>query len=152
MSAESEEQIITAQNEHLEDLLTMALDLWPDQDYESLKETFIKILSSNKFKVLLFRQADEFVAFLYLAIRTDYVEGSETSPTGYVEGIYVKPAFRRKSISRKLLQAGEDWVKENNCRQIGSDISLENKVSYEFHTQVGFKEASRLIAFIKDLK
>ncbi|MDQ3291226.1 MAG: GNAT family N-acetyltransferase [Bacteroidota bacterium] len=152
MSAEPEEQIITAQNEHLEELLTMALDLWPDQDYESLKETFLKILSSNKFKVLLFRQADEFVAFLYLAIRTDYVEGSETSPTGYVEGIYVKPAFRRKSISRKLLQAGEDWVKENNCRQIGSDISLENKVSYEFHTQVGFKEASRLIAFIKDLK
>ncbi|PSR54005.1 GNAT family N-acetyltransferase [Adhaeribacter arboris] len=152
MSTEPEEPIITAQTEHLEELLTMALDLWPDQNYEDLKTVLLKILSSDRFKVFLFRWAEEFVGFIYLGIRTDYVEGSESSPTGYVEGIYVKPAFRRKGISRKLLQVGEDWVKENNCTQIGSDTSLDNTVSYHFHSSVGFKESSRVIAFIKDLK
>jgi aminoglycoside 6'-N-acetyltransferase I len=152
MRPEPDKQIITAQEEHLEDLLKLALDLWPDQDYDDLKATFLKILASDKFKVFLFRQAEEFVAFLYLGIRTDYVEGCDSSPTGYVEGIYVKPACRRKGISRKLLQVGEDWVKEKNCTQIGSDTYLENKLSYDFHTSTGFKEAGRLIAFIKDLK
>ncbi len=152
MSAQPEEQIITARKEHLEELLTMAVDLWPDQNYESLKAIFLEILSAEKFKILLFRESGEGAGFIYLSIRTDYVEGSESSPTGYIEGIYVKPDFRRKGISRKLLQAGEAWIKSRNCTQIGSDTSLDNTVSYDFHTSVGFKEAGRIIAFIKNLE
>lgn len=151
MSAESEESIITAQAEHLEELLVLSFELWPDQNYEDLKTTFFKILSSEKFRVLLFQLNTEFIAFLYLGIRTDYVEGSDSSPTGYVEGIYVKPEFRRKGISKKMLQVGEQWIKEKGCTQIGSDTYLDNKVSYDFHTRVGFQESGRLIAFIKDI-
>ncbi|QMU31447.1 GNAT family N-acetyltransferase [Adhaeribacter radiodurans] len=71
--------------------------------------------------MFLFRKTKEFFAFLYLAIRTNYVEGSKSSPTGYIEGIYVKPNFHLQGIFRKLLQVGEAWVKEKNGTQIGSD-------------------------------
>ncbi len=151
MHPAAHEFIITAQPEHLEELVTMAIDLWPDYTAAELRATFQQILTSEKFTVFLYRDQAEFVGFLYLGLRTDYVEGSDSSPTGYVEGIYVKPAFRRQGISRKMLQAGEEWVKAKGCTQMGSDIYWSNTASYDFHTRMGFQEAARLITFIKNL-
>ncbi|RDC62177.1 aminoglycoside 6'-N-acetyltransferase [Adhaeribacter pallidiroseus] len=151
MHLAAKEFIITAQPEHLEELVTMGIDLWPDYTAADLRTTFRQILASEKFIVFLYSYQEAFVGFLYVGLRTDYVEGSESSPTGYVEGIYVKPAFRRQGISRQLLQAGEAWVKAKGCTQMGSDIYSNNTVSYDFHTRVGFQETARLITFIKDL-
>ena len=84
-------------------------------------------------------------------IRVDYVEGSESSPTGYVEGIYVKELYRRQGIAKRLLEQGEAWALSRGCTQMGSDIEADNGGSYEFHTKAGFQEANRLICFIKDI-
>jgi aminoglycoside 6'-N-acetyltransferase I len=145
------ELIIEAQDKHLDEIVKMGLDLWPEQNFEGLKEDFDDILHSEKYQVLLYSSYDELVGFIYLSIRSDYVEGSDSSPTGFVEGIYVKPDYRRRGISRKLLAEGEQWIREQGCTQIGSDILIDNQVSYDFHTSIGFKEAGRLIAFIKNL-
>ncbi len=131
--------------------MELALDLWPEAGEDDLRQTYADLLRSDRHKVLLFAAQDRYVAFIHLAIRTDYVEGSDSSPTGFVEGIYVKPDFRRKGISRKLVDQGEQWVRSMGCKQIGSDIYLDNRTSYDFHLSVGFKEAGRLIHFIKDL-
>ncbi|SEB49282.1 aminoglycoside 6'-N-acetyltransferase [Paenibacillus sp. GP183] len=146
------DKIVEAQQQHLDIFLEMGLDLWTDYDYEELRVTLLDILQSDKYKVLFYCTDEEFIAFIYLSVRTDYVEGSDSSPTGYIEGIYVKPGHRRKGISRKLLTEGEQWLKGKGCKQIGSDIYIDNKVSYDFHTSIGFKEAGRLIALIKDLE
>jgi aminoglycoside 6'-N-acetyltransferase I len=145
------EIIEKANPKDIEVLLRMAIALWPDYSAEDLKDTFSKILASDKFNVLLFRSAEKYVGFIYLSVRTDYVEGSDSTPTGYIEGIYVRPDYRKTGIAQKLLAAGEEWLKEEGCKQIGSDIYLDNQVSYAFHTSIGFKEAGRLIAFIKNL-
>jgi GNAT superfamily N-acetyltransferase len=145
------EQIKKAIHQDLEELVVMAKDLWPDYSPEELRVTFAEILSQDKFHILLYLIAEKSIAFIYLSIRVDYVEGSDQSPTGYVEGIYVKPAYRKKGIAQKLVEAGEQWVKQKGCKQIGSDILLHNQLSYNFHLHCGFREAARLIAFIKDL-
>ncbi|WP_225743526.1 GNAT family N-acetyltransferase [Marinilactibacillus sp. Marseille-P9653] len=33
-----------------------------------------------------------------------YVEGTNTSPVGYLEGIYVEPYYRRHKIAQVLLE------------------------------------------------
>lgn len=146
------EQIIEAKEHHLNDFLEMSLDLWKE-DYsgEDLKSIYREILHSEKNKVLLYVVDDMSVAFIYVSIRTDYVEGSESSPTGYIEGIYVKPGFRKSGIAKKLLVEGEKWLRESGFKQIGSDAYIDNKVSYDFHINIGFKEAGKLVTFIKDL-
>jgi aminoglycoside 6'-N-acetyltransferase I len=143
--------VIKASVTNLDELMIMATDLWPDYDYAGLKKTFSDLLYSDKFNVLLYMEGSDTIGFIYLGIRTDYVEGSDTSPVGYVEGIYVKPGNRRKGVAFQMLAAGELWLKEKGCTQIGSDIYIDNQVSYDFHTRIGFKEAGRLIAFIKDI-
>lgn len=69
----------------------------------------------------------------------------------YIEGVYVKPLYRQKSIARKLVKKAEEWSRDSGCSQIGSDIKFDNKVSYDFHKGIGFIEANRIICFIKDI-
>jgi aminoglycoside 6'-N-acetyltransferase I len=145
------EYISEANVEYLDHLTEMGIDLWPENNVEELRKEFSALIHSSKDKVLLYIINEKPAAFIHISIRSDYVEGSNTSPTGYVEGIYVSPHLRRTGISKVLLQEGEAWLKSKGCTQIGSDIEQQNETSYLFHTQVGFKEANRLIAFIKDI-
>jgi aminoglycoside 6'-N-acetyltransferase I len=130
----------------------MAFELWPDESRGELKAVFIDLMHKPETnQIYLFLEGNEPAGFIYMSTRSDYVEGSDSSPVGYVEGIFVKPEHRRKGISGKLLKQGEAWAKEKGCTQIGSDIYAGNTASYNFHTAVGFKEAARLIAFIKEI-
>jgi aminoglycoside 6'-N-acetyltransferase I len=144
--------IIEAKEEHLRYFLEMALDLWGG-DYESndLEDIFLDALKAEKYKVLFYSANEKITAFIILSVRQDYVEGATSSPTGYIEGIYVKSEFRKSGIAKRLLLEGEKWLKEKGCKQIGSDAYIDNALSYDFHTSVGFKETGRLVAFIKDI-
>ncbi|WP_345951278.1 aminoglycoside 6'-N-acetyltransferase [Mucilaginibacter sp. PAMB04274] len=145
------ETIHTATYLDLHELLPLFRDLWPDDEPTGLHQTLTEILSSNKFRIWVSRQDTTATGFIYVSIRYDYVEGADHSPTGFVEGIYVRPAFRKNGIAYRLLQAGEQWLREAGCRQIGSDMQFDNQMSFDFHHRAGFVEAGRLITFIKDL-
>lgn len=146
-------KIFEAKSEHLSDFITMALDLWGvDYADSDLKEIFLGALQNEKFKIFLFSVDNEIAAFIFLSIRSDYVEGSTSNPTGYVEGIYVKPDHRKLGIAKQLMHEGEKWLKEKGCKQVGSDAYIDNKLSYNFHTSVGFEESGRLVTFIKDIE
>jgi aminoglycoside 6'-N-acetyltransferase I len=145
------ESIVEASEQYLDRVTEMGVDLWPNNDFAELKKEFSDLINSSKDKLFLYIINEKPSAFIHVSIRSDYVEGAVSSPTGFVEGIYVSPNLRRRGISKKLLDEGETWLKSRGCTQIGSDIELNNETSYLFHTQVGFKEANRLIAFIKDI-
>ncbi|MCM3719352.1 aminoglycoside 6'-N-acetyltransferase [Fictibacillus phosphorivorans] len=145
------EFIVDASEHYLDELTEMGVDLWPDNDFHELRKEFSELIHSSKDKVFLYIKDKKSLAFIHVSIRSDYVEGADSSPTGFVEGIYVSSPYRRQGISKKLLIKAEIWLKSKGCTQIGSDIEIHNKTSYLFHTQVGFKEANRLIAFIKDI-
>ena len=49
--------------------------------------------------------------FAQAQLRRDYVEGSSTSPVGYLEGVYVEPDFRRRGFAQALLRACEAWAR-----------------------------------------
>lgn len=146
------ESIISAELNHLDQLLDMASDLWKD-DYSQaeMRSFFEEAINSDKQRILLFLNNNIPAAFIFLSIRTDYVEGSQSSPAGYLEGIYVKPEFRKSGIASKLLSEGEKWIKEKGCKQIGSDAYIDNKISYNFHMNLGFNVAGKLITFIKNI-
>jgi aminoglycoside 6'-N-acetyltransferase I len=146
-----EQKIVNFQLRDLDDLIFMALDLWKDHTYNEMKKTFEGILENEAEEVLLYRVDDQPVGFIHVSLRRDYVEGSNSSPVGYIEGIYVKQSYRGRKIAKELLRSGEQWAKTKGCTQMGSDIEQDNDVSYEFHKKVGFQEANRLICFIKEI-
>ncbi len=95
---------------------------------------------------------DEFVGMLSLSIRNDYVEGTNSSPVGYIEGIYIKNDYRNKGIAKKFINFAKKWAIDNNCFELASDCELGNPDSYEFHKKMGFEEANRIVCFKMDLK
>lgn len=143
--------IVVATESTLTDWVKMGVQLWPDNTEDELKEVFLDILKSDKERGLLYYLDNEYIGFINVSIRSDYVNGSTSSPVGYVEGIYVKPGYRNRGIARELVRAGELWASNRGCKQMASDILIDNNISYDFHKKVGFDEVERVICFIKDI-
>ncbi len=88
-------------------------------------------------------------AFAEAALRRDYVNGCETSPVAYLEGIFVRPEDRGRGIGRGLLRSVQTWALEQGCSELASDADLDNLASQAFHMALGFEETERVIYFRK---
>ncbi|MEG0471697.1 MAG: GNAT family N-acetyltransferase [Solibacillus sp.] len=129
----------------------LALALWPDNDIAELADEMkTKIMKSDAIIILSFNE-QEAIGFAQCQIRNDYVEGTNTSPVGYLEGVYVKDAFRKKGLARELIATCEQWVKTQGCSEFASDCELHNEESLAMHIRLGFTEANRIICFTKKL-
>ena len=109
------------------------------------------LLTEKEAAIFLYRAEGYAAGFAQCQLRHDYVEGTETSPVGYLEGIYVRKADRGKGIARSLLSACEDWAREQGCTEFASDCELTNTESQGFHQAVGFEEANRIVAYIRKI-
>ena len=129
-------------------LTGLALKLWPDHDREEMYEELSSIVAKPDAAFFLAENAS---GFAQCQLRYDYVEGTESSPVGYLEGIYVEEGCRRQGLARALLAACENWARERGCREFASDCELTNTQSLRFHLSLGFEEANRIICFTKKL-
>lgn len=129
----------------------LALCLWPGHERAELEEEFASLLEKPDAALYLASDGELPVGFAQCQLRRDYVEGTETSPVGYLEGIYVTEAFRNKGVARMLLQCCERWAAEQGCEEFASDCELDNTVSQQFHQKLGFEEANRIVCFTKRL-
>ncbi|WP_052345768.1 aminoglycoside 6'-N-acetyltransferase [Paucisalibacillus sp. EB02] len=144
-------KVIVAGKEQVDDLIKLAMKVYTGSTYDGLQQEFHDMFQTDKHRFLLYLVKEKPIAFMHLSIRVDYVQGCESSPTGYLEGVYVDPDYRKKGISTALFNEGKKWLLEKGCKQIGSDMEEGNHTSYSFHMSVGFKEAGRLVTFIQDL-
>ena len=145
--AETERAAVTDANT----VAGLACELWPDHTPEEMAREYQALLTGKEAAVFLLRTEGKAVGFAQCQLRHDYVEGTETSPVGYLEGIYVKESFRRQGIARRLLKACEDWAREQGCTEFASDSELANAESQEFHRAAGFEEANRIIAYVRKI-
>lgn len=90
-------------------------------------------------------------AFAEAALRHDYVNGCETSPVAFLEGIFVQPNDRTSGIGRLLLRSIQSWAHERGCSELASDAHLDNLASHAFHRALGFEETDRVVYFRKAL-
>ena len=77
------------------------------------------------------------VGFAEVSVRTDYVNGCKTSPAAFLEGIYVRPEFRRRGVARMLCQAAQRWGRDKGCAELGSDALIDNTASHGMHRALG---------------
>ena len=129
----------------------LAQQLWPHHEAAQLLEEFEPLLEDENAAVFLAFSDDMPVGFAQCQLRHDYVEGTASSPVGYLEGIFVAPAYQKQGIARALLASCEKWAKEQGCSEFASDCELSNTNSLRFHLSMGFEEANRIICFTKKL-
>ena len=128
----------------------LAVRMW-EHDPEELIQEWEEADAAGEGAVFVAEEAGQIIGFAQCGLRHDYVEGTDTSPVGYLEGIFVDEACRRRGYASRLLSACENWAKEKGCREFASDCELDNSGSLKFHLSLGFQEANRIICFTKAL-
>lgn len=140
-----------AKTSDLSVLAALACRLWPEHTEDEMRGEFAQILAKPDAAVFLATEGKLAVGFAQCQLRHDYVEGTETSPVGYLEGIFVAEEYRKHGIARDLLSSCESWAKACGCEEFASDCELTNARSLQFHLNMGFDEANRIICFTKKL-
>lgn len=132
-------------------LAELAIQIWDDNTVMELEKEFADITQSDKAVCFIKYVENIAVGFAQCQIRTDYVEGTETSPVGYLEGIFIVETYRHNGYAKELLKECEKWAKDKKCSEFASDCELDNIDSLRFHMAMGFAETNRIICFKKNI-
>lgn len=130
----------------------LALLLWPDHTLKELEDEFATIVQSQSAAVFLAFAGTDPAGFAQVQLRHDYVEGTSSSPVGYLEGLFVMDVHRQEGLARELVGRCEEWARLKGCAEFASDCELGNEVSRNVHLNLGFSEANRIICFAKKLE
>lgn len=133
--------------------LDLRLTLWPDatrQEHVEEMREFLKEPDRYGQFVCLDDDGNS-VGFIEVSLRHDYVNGTESSPVGFIEGLYVRPESRRLGKGKELMAAAESWARKKGCTELASDALLDNMVSHRAHLALGFEETDRVVYFKKNL-
>lgn len=130
---------------------SLAVQMWTSHSAEEMQQEFEELIADPECAVFIMYSGDSAIGFAQCQLRRDYVEGTDSSPVGYLEGIFVEAEHRRNGHARALLAACEMWARSMGCSEFASDCELDNADSLAFHLKMGFIEANRIICFTKEL-
>jgi len=134
--------------------LALRQQLWPHCTREEHLAEMSSFLAARK-RFAQFMEYDDAgvpLGFIEIALRTDYVNGTESSPVVFLEGIFVVPEARQSGVARRLVAEAENWAKFMGCKEFASDAQIENTSSHAMHVALGFAETERVVFFKKVLQ
>ena len=131
----------------------LRMALWPDESAQELAGDVDKHLAGAGRGVAFVAcdERDVAIGFAEATVRRDYVNGTDTSPVGFLEGWYVEPAWRARGVGRALVAAVERWTRQQGCAELASDTWLDGVSSQRAHLACGFEETERIVCFRKRL-
>ncbi len=118
--------------------------LWPDCGTELAE---LQQLLQEGGTVLLAFDQDRPVGLAEANLRHDHVNGTASSPVGFLEGWYVVETWRGKGIGRALVAEVARWARAQGCSELASDTALANALAQAAHLGSGFAETERVIYY-----
>jgi aminoglycoside 6'-N-acetyltransferase I len=129
----------------------MRAALWPEDSVEAHAREIDEMLGSGDAWGFTAETADrDVVGFAELAIRK-YANGCTSRPVPFLEGIWVRPEFRRRGIGARLIRQVEAFAAARGFRELCSDAEIDNRISHAAHRAWGFTETERVVYFRKPL-
>lgn len=145
-------KIRKAQKADREGWLRLRKKLWPSLSSSGhLSEMQQMTAFPDRWVVFIFEGPEGLIAgFVEASIREDFqTVAGETM--GYIDGILIDPEHRRGGAGRALVEAAESWAGERGCAVMGSDADLEDSISRDFHSALGYRETDRMVVFRKKI-
>ncbi|MGL6511763.1 aminoglycoside 6'-N-acetyltransferase [Aeromonas hydrophila] len=145
-------RIVPLDETRLAQWATLRQQLWPHHEMAAHLQEGAELLAAAHLNAFLVLDAQsQAVAFADAALRRDYVNGCESSPVVYLEGVYVQPASRRRGLAQALIARVAQWGRELGCCELASDAAIDNLASQQLHQRLGFTETERVVFFKKAL-
>lgn len=125
--------------------------LWPDCPPAQSASEMAAIVADARQVALGAFDGDRLIGFAELSLHPHAI-GCGPGPVAYLEAWRVDDAHRRSGVGARLIAAGEEWGREQGCREIASDTWIDNAGSDAAHRALGFEETERLIHYRKALR
>jgi aminoglycoside 6'-N-acetyltransferase I len=128
--------------------------LWQQSSEDELRaEMGLLVAHPDKYvQFMSYSQDRQPLGLVEASLRTDFVNGTTSSPVAFLEGLYVVPDARRNGIGRDLVGAVVAWGLAAGCTELASDALIENKLSHTVHKALGFAETERVVYFRRSLR
>lgn len=120
--------------------------LWPDTS-SAEHMTELQDVSETGAGLIVHDPAGVAIGFAEVSLRRDYVNGCDTSPVAFLEGIYVEEAFRGQGIAASLVAEVTRWAVGQGVSELASDADIANVDSHRMHAALGFEETERVVYF-----
>jgi aminoglycoside 6'-N-acetyltransferase I len=126
--------------------------LWDESTEDDHKSEMVEIIENSDSQLVTVADVGDgrLAGFLEASIRP-HAEDCDTENVGYLEGWFVEEPFRRNGIGRRMVAAAEQWARTKGCREMASDAEINNTISQQAHSQLGYAETSRLVHLRKEL-
>ncbi len=136
-----------------DDWLRMRYSLWSDATLEEHREEIEELLedADNCAQFMAYSSAGVAVGFAETSIRHEYVNGTNSSPVAYLEGVYVETLARQSGVGAALIEAVAAWGASQGCLELASDVPIDNLVSQNVHLALGFVATERVVFFVRPL-
>jgi aminoglycoside 6'-N-acetyltransferase I len=126
--------------------------LWPDESRSAHARGVEAVLADDDAWGFVAEAIDGTpAAFAEVAIRK-YANGCDSQPVPFLEGIFVRPQFRRQGAGAQLIEHIEAFLAARGFNELGSDALIDNHDSHAAHRGWGFSETERVVYFRKVLR
>ena len=133
--------------------LTLRSEFIPEQSVDEQRRFLRQFLrDSRAFRAFVATDPESgLLGFAEVAVRTDFVNGCRHRPALFLEGIFVRPQHRGRGVARALCDAAGRWGQQQGCRELASDVYIDDEDSLAAHRGLGFEETERVVYFRKPL-
>jgi aminoglycoside 6'-N-acetyltransferase I len=127
--------------------------LWPEHARDELAADLAPMIAQPQryAQFIAYGEARQPVGLIEISVRSDYVNGTSSSPVAFVEGLYVAPDRRRRGVARALVAAAMAWARQRGLAEIASDVLLDNLASQAAHRALGFEETDRVVYYRRSI-
>jgi aminoglycoside 6'-N-acetyltransferase I len=146
-----------AQPEDRDVLARLRAALWPESSAEEHARELVEILNGKApgtlpmIELVAEDTRGMLVGFAEVGLRSHADGCNPSRAAGYLEGWFVVESHRRRGVGAKLLQAAEEWAREQGCVEMASDALAENEISQRAHKALGYEVVDRCVRYRKSL-
>lgn len=94
-------------------LAELAIKLWSSHTISELQSEFLDLICSDNAVCFIKYVGSKAVGFAQCQLRNDYVEGTDTSPVGYLEGILLRKNIGIMDMLKNFFQNAKNGLKKN---------------------------------------
>lgn len=112
-----------------------------DQKYPNWRSMFLAVVKKRMASGLQRYYVAEVDGEIVGAAGAQVGEAFFGAVRGYIEGVYVAPAFRRRGIATRLMRECVEWLRPMGCDSVRLQSTVEGRPLYE---SLGFEATDEL--------
>ncbi|MBA2132748.1 GNAT family N-acetyltransferase [Capillibacterium thermochitinicola] len=128
-------------------LTELAWQLGHQAKGEQIKTRLLDLLRRDGHKVLVAEVGGKVAGWVHAFINRPLHKDT----TVEIAGLVIDQSYRRMGIGRKLLDAVEEWAKNQGCDQVTLASNITREGAHQFYQAVGYQRTKTQYIFRKEL-